>query len=104
MTDKYSMDLTTGSVGAKLFKFSMPFLISMVLQAFYSVVDMLVAGRYMGEIGTSAVNNSSIMTNFITGVAAGFALSGTVLVAQYIGAKGRKRQRLPLALFSAYSL
>lgn len=87
MEDKYRMNLTTGNVGITLFKFSMPFLISMVLQAFYSVVDMLVVGKYMGDIGTSAVNNSSIMTNFITGVAAGFALSGTVLVAQYVGAK-----------------
>ena len=103
MTDKYSMDLTTGSVGKKLFVFSMPFLISMVLQAFYSVVDMLVAGRYMGEIGTSAVNNSSIMTNFITGVAAGFALSGTVLVAQYIGAKRPEEAKSTIGtLFSIF--
>ena len=103
MNDKYSMDLTTGSVGAKLFKFSIPFLISMVLQAFYSVVDMLVAGRFMGDVGTSAINNSSIITNFITGIAAGFALSGTVLVAQYIGAKKQNEAKETIGtLFSIF--
>ena len=91
MTDKYRRDLTEGSVGRLLIKFAVPFLISMILQAFYSVVDMLVVGYYMGDYGISAVNNSSIMTMFITGLVSGFALSGTVLVAQYIGAKDEKQ-------------
>ncbi|MBQ4347420.1 MAG: MATE family efflux transporter, partial [Firmicutes bacterium] len=89
--DKYRNDLTEGSVAKKLFMFMVPFLLSMLLQATYSVADMVVVGIYMGDAGISAVNNSSIMTMFITGLAQGFALSGTVLVAQYVGAKDDRR-------------
>lgn len=87
MADKYRSDLTEGNVNKQLLKFAMPFLFAQILQAFYSLADMFIVGRYMGDYGIAAVNNSSTMTVFVTALVSGFALSGTVLVAQYIGAK-----------------
>lgn len=87
MADKYRQDLTEGNVNTQLLKFALPFLFAQILQAFYSLTDMLIVGRFMGDYGIAAVNNSSTMTVFITALVSGFALSGTVLVAQYIGAK-----------------
>lgn len=87
MQDKYRKDLTEGNVNKLLLKFAMPFLLAQLLQAFYSLTDMFIVGQFMGDYGIAAVNNSSLMTMFITALVSGFALSGTVLVAQYIGAK-----------------
>ena len=87
MEDKYRKDLTEGNVNKQLIQFAMPFLVAQILQALYSIADMLIVGRFMGDYGISAVNVSSIMTNLITFVVSGFSLSGTVLVAQYVGAK-----------------
>ncbi len=87
MEDKYRRDLTQGNVNKQLLHFAIPFLLAQILQALYGIVDMLIVGQFMGDYGITAVNNSATMTNFITTLISGFALSGTVLVAQYIGAR-----------------
>ena len=46
MSDKFRKDLTKGSVTKNLIKFAMPFLLSNILQALYSVVDMIVVGQF----------------------------------------------------------
>ena len=45
MADKFRQDLTQGSVSKQLMKFAVPFLLSNLLQAFYSVADMIIVGR-----------------------------------------------------------
>jgi len=87
MEDKYRSDLTQGNVSIKLLKFTIPFLLAQVLQAFYGIADMFIVGQFMGDYGITAVNTSSNVSYLITNLVSGFAMSGTVLVAQYIGAK-----------------
>ena len=83
-------DLTEGSVFKQLIMFSVPFFLSQVLQALYSIADMFIVGKFMGDYGISAINNSSSVIMLITMLISGFSLSGTVLVAQYIGAKQKE--------------
>ncbi|MGL4791946.1 MAG: MATE family efflux transporter, partial [Anaerotignaceae bacterium] len=87
MGRKYETDLTEGNVTKQLLKFSAPFFLAQILQALYSIVDMLIVGYFMGDYGISAINSSSSCVMLITMVVNGFSLSGTVLVAQYVGAK-----------------
>ena len=55
MSDKFRKDLTKGSVTKNLIKFAMPFLLSNILQALYSVVDMIVVGQFCGKAGITGV-------------------------------------------------
>ncbi|HCT64140.1 MAG TPA: MATE family efflux transporter [Lachnospiraceae bacterium] len=84
---KYETDLTEGNVTKQLLSFATPFFLAQILQACYSMADMLIAGRFMGDYGISAIINSSVCIMLITMLVNGFALSGTVLVAQHVGAK-----------------
>ena len=52
-------DLTTGSVFKKLMAFAFPFMLSTLLQTMYSMVDMMIVGRFVGSQGLSAVSTSS---------------------------------------------
>ncbi|MCI8342450.1 MAG: MATE family efflux transporter [Firmicutes bacterium] len=83
----YEKNLTEGNVSKQLLGFAAPFFAGQVLQAAYSVADMLIAGHFMGDYGISAINSSSVCIMLITMLVNGFSLSGTVLVAQYTGAK-----------------
>lgn len=87
MKKTFGTDLTEGNVTKQLICFAMPFFIAQILQATYSMADMLIAGNFMGDYGIAAINNSSVVVMLITMLVNGFALSGTVLVAQYVGAK-----------------
>ncbi|MCL2751398.1 MAG: MATE family efflux transporter [Firmicutes bacterium] len=81
------MDLTDGSVSKRLLFFSLPFLLSSVAQALYSLADMLIVGRFHVAGGFIAVYTGGQITIIVTNFVMGFALGGTVLIAQYVGAK-----------------
>ncbi len=103
MADKFRQDLTQGGVGKQLIKFSIPFLLSNLLQAFYSVADMIIVGRLCGTHGITGVNIGSQINILVTGAAFGLAVGGTVLIAQYGGAKKFDEQRKTIGtLFTIY--
>ncbi len=105
MADKFRQDLTKGSVGKQLIQFSVPFLLSNLLQAFYSVADMIIVGRLCGTHGITGVNIGSQINILVTGAAFGLAVGGTVLIAQYGGAQKFDEQRKTIGtLFTAYMI
>ncbi len=105
MADKFRQDLTQGSVGKQLIKFSIPFLLSNLLQAFYSVADMIIVGRLCGTHGITGVNIGSQINILVTGAAFGLAVGGTVLIAQYGGAKKFDEQKKTVGtLFTSYMI
>ncbi len=105
MAEKFRQDLTKGSVGKQLISFSIPFLLSNLLQAFYSVADMIIVGRLCGTHGITGVNIGSQINILVTGAAFGLAVGGTVLIAQYAGAKKFDEQKKTIGtLFTAYMI
>ncbi len=105
MADKFRQDLTSGSVSKQLMKFAIPFLLSNLLQAFYSVADMIIVGRLCGTHGITGVNIGSQINILVTGAALGLAVGGTVLIAQYGGAKKFDEQRKTIGtLFTLYMI
>lgn len=53
-----NQNLTTGNVPIKLIVFALPLLAANLLQSFYSLVDMVVVGRIVGENGLAAISNA----------------------------------------------
>lgn len=89
----FNKDLTQGSVAKQLIKFATPFLLSNLLQAFYSVADMIIVGQFCGKTGITGVSIGSQINILVTGAAMGLSIGGTVMIAQYSGQKMYKEQR-----------
>lgn len=85
-------NLTSGNVAQALLRFAWPMFLANLLQSLYSLVDMVVVGRFVGSEGLAAVSNASMLVFLITSVCTGLAQGGTVLVAQYEGARQKKEQ------------
>ena len=64
-------DLTQGKVWKQLVKYSAPLVLSSVLQAMYGIVDTIVAGKFVGSGGISAINNSGQIIQLITQIIIG---------------------------------
>lgn len=88
--NRLSKDFRTGSIPKQLLLFMLPFMLSNALQVFYSTVDMVIVGKYVGTAGISAVGQSSMIVNFVTMVTLGFSNAGQVLVSQALGAEKKK--------------
>jgi len=85
--NKLRRDFRVGSIPKQLLLFMLPFMLSNALQVFYSTVDMVIVGKYVGTEGISAVGQSSLIVNFVTMVTLGFSNAGQVLVSQALGAE-----------------
>ena len=89
-------DFTQGPIARGMVAFSMPFLLSNILQALYGAVDMIVVGRFSDPDPAvctsilSGVNIGSQITHLVAMMVSGLTVSGTVMVGQYIGAKKPK--------------
>ena len=82
-----STDLTRGVIWKQLVRFSIPLVLSSLLQSVYGMVDMIIAGQFIGSSGLSAVNNSSTIMLFVTQVLMGISTGGSILIGQFFGAK-----------------
>ncbi len=86
-----SKDFTKGNITRQLLLLALPFMASNALQVFYSTIDMIIVGKYVGTAGLSAVSQSSQILNFATMVCLGFSNAGQVLISQALGA-GKRRE------------
>lgn len=93
MSSKFENDLSEGSVIKKLIMFSIPFLVSNIIQSLYNVADMLIVGNFSGTASMSGVNIGGQVTFILTNIVVGLCSGGTVLIAQYLGAKDRKAMK-----------
>ena len=81
--------LTPGSGGRQLIGFSLPYLLSYLLQTLYGMADLFIIGRYEGVAGTTAVAVGSQVMHMLTVMIVGLAMGTTVSIARAIGADDR---------------
>lgn len=79
--------LTQGDVFTTLLRFSIPFLLSNILQACYGASDLFMVGRFADSVGVSAVATGGQVMQTITGLAIGLTTGGTVVIGQHFGAR-----------------
>ena len=75
--NKNIRDFTTGSIPKALLYFSIPFFLTNLIQAFYSIADIMVISRFC-------------ITDTITFTIVGLCNGGAIMTAQYAGMKNEK--------------
>ena len=94
---RFERNLAEGNVVKQLFLFSLPVLLSNLIQSLYSAVDMLVVGQFSGPIAMSGVNIGGQVSFLITNMVFGLSVGATVLIGQYMGANDRKSMHETIA-------
>ncbi|MDR2814900.1 MAG: MATE family efflux transporter [Prevotellaceae bacterium] len=85
------MRLTSGNVAKRIFYFAWPMLLGNVFQQLYNVVDSIVVGKYIGKEALAGMVASAQVAMVVVALAIGVGIGGTVVVAQYFGARDHKR-------------
>lgn len=86
-TYKHGMDMTEGPLVRKIIAFSLPLVLTGLLQCFYNAADLIVVGHFKGHVALAAVGNTGALNNLVVGVFMGLSVGAGVCAAQYIGAK-----------------
>ncbi len=83
-------DLTKGNLWKQIFIFSLPLMISNVLQVLFNMADIAVVGQFAGSVALGAVGSTTTLVTLFTGFLIGMAGGVNVLIARYLGAKKPK--------------
>lgn len=80
-------NMTTGNPVKLILIFSIPLLIGNIFQQFYSMVDTVIVGRYLGVDALAAVGSTTSFGFLVNGFVMGMTSGLAVLTAQKFGAK-----------------
>lgn len=79
-------NLTEGPIMRTLLTFAIPIVLTNLIQQLYSLVDVMVIGQFVGNVGTVGVNTGGEVADLLTPVAMGFSTAGQIYIAQLTGA------------------
>lgn len=90
----------TGAILKRLTAFSVPLILSGLLQQLFNWVDALIVGNVVGEAALAAIGATSSMYNLFVGVLIGFTSGLSVLFAQQYGGGNQEKNGRLLAVYS----
>ena len=101
---KVGKNLTEGVIWKVLLSFAMPIILTNIIQQFYSMVDLMIAGKYVGAAGTIGVSVGGELADFMTPAAMALASAGQIYIAQLVGAKKENEVRESVGTLLGLSL
>ncbi len=100
--NKYEIDMCNGSIMDKLISFSLPLMLTSILQLMFNAVDIIVVGRFSGSQALAAVGSTTALINIFTNLFIGISLGANVLAARYYAA--RRDKEMSEAVHTAIAL
>lgn len=106
----YEIDMTNGTIMDKLISFSLPLMLSSVLQLLFNAVDIIVVGRFSGRDSLAAVGATTALINVFINLFIGISLGANVMTARYVAQKDDKKTSdtvhtaITVALISGFAM
>lgn len=103
---KRKLDMTEGPLLKNIILYTIPIVLTGILQLLFNAADLIVVGQYCNEISVAAVGNTGAITALVVNFFMGFSTGTGVSVAQSIGARDDKavhravHTALPIAVVS----
>ena len=87
MSDTHTRDLTTGSPMRLILSFMVPLIFGLLFQQFYSMVDTIVVGKFLGVDALAGVGSTGSINFLVLGLCNGVCAGFAIPVAQKFGQK-----------------
>lgn len=88
-----TLDLTKGPLAKQILLFSLPLMLSNLLQVLFNMADIAVVGHFAGSAALGAVGSTATLVTLFTSALIGLSGGINVLVALHIGSKNQKAVR-----------
>lgn len=102
MNKTYEMDMCNGPVLKKILIFSIPLMLSGVLQLLFNAADIIVVGRFAGSQSLAAVGSTTALINLLINIFIGLSVGANVVVARAYG--GRRDKDVTEAVHTAIAV
>ena len=102
--NKAKIDMTHGPLLGKLIIFTIPIILSGVLQLLFNAADVIVVGRFAGEASLAAVGSTGSLINLMTNLFIGMSVGANVCAAQFYGGGHHKDVKKTVHTSTAFSI
>ncbi|MFR2033595.1 MAG: MATE family efflux transporter [Agathobacter sp.] len=89
--NKFEIDMCNGPIMSKLISFSVPLILSGMLQLMFNAVDIIVVGQFSGSTSLAAVGSTTALINVFVNLFMGISLGANVVSARCY-AMGRREE------------
>ncbi len=89
-TGSHEIDMTEGALVPKILSFSIPLMLSGILQLLFNAADIIVVGQFTSAQAMAAVGSTGSLNNLIINIFLGLSIGSSVLMARYYGAHSQK--------------
>ena len=86
-----AIQFTHGSLWKNMFLFSVPLMLSQLLQVLFNMADVAVVGKFSSAEALGAVGSTTILVSLFTGFLIGMGSAVNVQAAQHLGARDKAR-------------
>lgn len=83
---KRNIDMVNGPLFKNVIMYTIPIILTGVLQLFFNAADLIIVGRFCGSVSVAAVGATGAITNLIVNLFVGLSVGTGVTVAQGLGA------------------
>ncbi|MBQ6803476.1 MAG: MATE family efflux transporter [Clostridia bacterium] len=87
------INMTEGNLWRQIFRYSVPLMLSNVLQVLFHMSDIAVVGRFSGPTALGAVGSTAILVTLFTGFIMGVSSGVNATAARYMGAQRHQDTR-----------
>ena len=77
------IDMTSGPLIPKILAFSIPLMLSGILQLLFNAADIIVVGQFTSAQAMAAVGSTSSLNNLIVNIFVGLSIGSNVLMARF---------------------
>ena len=84
------IDMCNGPIFSSVIKFTIPIIISAILQLFFNAADLIVVGRFCGSNSVAAVGATTSLITLIINFFIGMTAGAGVVISNAIGARDRE--------------
>lgn len=89
----YEIDMCSGAILPKLLQFTLPLMLSSILQLLFNAADIIVVGRFAGDNSLAAVGSTTSLINLLVNLFVGLSVGANILAARFYGANERENLR-----------
>ena len=104
MQAKCQVDMTYGDISKQLFMFTIPILLSQILQQFYNIADTAIIGRYIGTDALAAIGSTGLLISVIVNFFIGLSTGISAVIANQFGANEYDKLKKSISTLLAVSV
>jgi len=90
MVNKREIDMLNGPIMGKIIVFTIPIILSSLLQLLFNAVDVMVIGKFAGSQSLAAVGSTNSITALFTHLFIGLSIGVNAVVARLIGSNDKE--------------